>query len=134
MRTPPFPRKHAGSHLPPARQKPHPGRRVSFSEKENAMVVKLPSKNLVMEEVKILKRGEDLSTTRSSSNGEVSALCSTRRLGPEPDAVPSQIRFVAAAATTGGISSDFTGSGFDISPAPSALPFPALLLKGTASI
>ena len=97
------------------------------------MVTKVPSKKLVMEEVTILKRGEDLKTVRPSSTGLDSTPCSMLRLGPEPDAFANQVRFASAVPGSGAADS-FWGSPFLDSPAPSALPFPAMLLKGDALI
>ncbi|KAH7675027.1 hypothetical protein IHE45_08G111700 [Dioscorea alata] len=134
MDTPSIRRYHGGSCSPEARRRPHPGRRVAFSDKENAMVVKLPSKNLVMEEVTILKRGEDLKTLRPSSTSVDSTPCSTRRIGPEPDAFSNQIRFTSAVSGNGAAADSFWGSPFLAAPSPSALPFPAMLLKGDALI
>jgi len=54
------------------------------------MVVKAPDANLVMGQVKILKRGEKLSpeNTSSSDDGFDLVLGSTIRLGPDPSSVP----------------------------------------------
>lgn len=86
-------------------------------------------KNIVMGQVKILKRGEPLPDMNKKLVGEAKPharhdeemiLCSTGRLGPDPDLVQKQIR-----------ASDFyAGSGLIVaSPHPSSLPFPALLAK-----
>ncbi|KAJ8617577.1 hypothetical protein MRB53_013763 [Persea americana] len=109
------------------------------------MVVKLPSAtNLVMGQVKILKRGEELDPSspskdlqsdplKDSSKSERCldsadicddgdddlALCSTGRLGPDPDLAPKPIRLSVDAAI-------YAGSAFaSSSPSPSSLPFPA---------
>lgn len=91
-------------------------------------------KNLVMGQVKILKRGEPLPEKNDQQaemtvadklgfvarDDEELILCSTDRLGPDPDMVQKQIK-----------GSDFyAGSGPIVaSPHPSSLPFPALLAK-----
>lgn len=86
-------------------------------------------KNIVMGQVKILKRGEPLpdmnkkmvgGTKPADRDDEEMILSSTGRLGPDPDLVQKQIR-----------ASDFyAGSGQIVaSPHPSSLPFPALLAK-----
>lgn len=86
-------------------------------------------KNIVMGQVKILKRGEPLPDMNKQLVGEAKPasrhdeemiLSSAGRLGPDPDLVHKQIR-----------ASDFyAGSGPIVaSPHPSSLPFPALLAK-----
>lgn len=106
------PRRQPASLPPPVRSRPSPapragGRRVTFADKENgasnAMVVRFPTHNLVMEKVKILKRGEEpvpppTAVFRSDAvafSGEagISPLFSTGRLGPEPEILPKQIVF-----------------------------------------
>ncbi|XP_019198025.1 PREDICTED: uncharacterized protein LOC109191804 [Ipomoea nil] len=89
-----------------------------------------PAKNLVMGQVKILKRGEQLpspssdttttTSSRESSPGsggvywnaeEMLVLCSTQRLGPEPETVHKEIKLPDLSA-------------FLVSPLPSSLPIP----------
>lgn len=86
------------------------------------------AKNIVMGQVKILKRGEPLPDMSKQLVGrakpadrhdEEMILSSTGRLGPDPDLVQKQIR-----------ASDFyAGLGPIVPPHPSSLPFPALLAK-----
>ncbi|GAB4832729.1 hypothetical protein Ancab_006746 [Ancistrocladus abbreviatus] len=88
-------------------------------------VEKFPSKGLVMGQVKILKRGEELkppsTMTKKIDGGEDVVLCSTDRLGPDPEVVQKQIR----------LSDLYAGSAaFLPSPPPSSLPFPAALIAG----
>ncbi|EOY29636.1 PREDICTED: uncharacterized protein LOC18587906 [Theobroma cacao] len=100
-----------------------------------SMVVKSPGKNLVMGQVKILKRGEKLipvaeKTNRGrihGSSGEEEsdlALGSTNRLGPDPETMQKQIKVKEFK-----IRNDlFAGSNF-VSPPPSSLPVPGFLGK-----
>lgn len=112
------------------------------------------SKNLVMGQVKILKRGEALNTILKdvndrkvsdgaastpenrlvgdrrvlspkkdkfeASKGEDVVLCSTHRLGPEPEIVSKQMK---------NISDCFAGSAFSDSPPPSSVPLPGFFRK-----
>lgn len=93
----------------------------------SASVVKHPGANLVMGQVKILKRGEKLSpdnnTTKKSDEGCESdlELGSTNRIGPDPDTMQKQVRV-----------SDFTGEVYAgptsmASPPPSSVPVPKFL-------
>ncbi|QCE13807.1 hypothetical protein DEO72_LG11g805 [Vigna unguiculata] len=65
-------------------------RRRLYVGDHSGMVVKAHDTNLVMGQVKILKRGEKLSpvNTRSSDDGFDLDLGSTNRLGPDPSSVP----------------------------------------------
>ncbi|XP_010265698.1 PREDICTED: uncharacterized protein LOC104603375 [Nelumbo nucifera] len=110
-----------------------------FQEKESgsnrcrSSVTKLPTKNLVMGQVTILKRGEELKSVTTCDDEKQakikididSALCSTERLGPEPEMVPKQIRLTDSKVVEG----VFAGSAFLASPPPSSLPFPAFFTK-----
>ncbi|KAM3714261.1 hypothetical protein ACJW31_01G318800 [Castanea mollissima] len=125
----------------------------SKDRSDRSMVTKSPSQNLVMGEVKILKRGEALTqpkTTKTktktdfgltlagadnrkpkskSKGGDVEVsdlgLGSTDRLGPDPETVQKQIR-VAEFNAVDGI---YAGSAFVTSPPPSSLPVPGFLGK-----
>lgn len=104
------------------------------------MVAKFPAKNLVMGQVKILKRGETLGQpTKKNYRGEESekvqvkkeddydlVLGSTDRLGPDPETVQKQIRVNNTFQVADGI---YAGSGFFASPPPSSLPVPGFLGK-----
>ncbi|KAK7354407.1 hypothetical protein VNO80_19868 [Phaseolus coccineus] len=65
-------------------------RRRLYDGNRSGMVVKAPVANLVMGQVKILKRGEKLSPENmgSSDDGFDLSLGSTNRLGPDPSSVP----------------------------------------------
>uniref|UniRef100_A0A5B6Z9N7 Uncharacterized protein n=1 Tax=Davidia involucrata TaxID=16924 RepID=A0A5B6Z9N7_DAVIN len=104
------------------------------NNKSRHMVVMadFPAKNLVIGQVKILKRGEELKETTATENrasevdGKVKVedlgdlvLSSTDRLGPEPELVPKQVR----------LNDFYAGSAFIESPPPSSLPFPAFFTK-----
>ncbi|GLT55442.1 hypothetical protein SLA2020_285620 [Shorea laevis] len=109
------------------------------------MVAKLPSRNLVMGQVKILKRGETLAPaakktdrrgiygrgTRSSRGGDLDlTLGSTDRLGPDPETVQEQLRVMDLKVGDG----VYAGSAFFSSPPPSSLPVPGFLgINGKAS-
>lgn len=122
----------------------------SKDRSERSMVAKSPSQNLVMGEVKILKRGEALTQPKTktdfgftlaaadnrkpklkSKGGDVVVsdlgLGSTDRLGPDPETVQKQIR-VAEFNTVDGI---YAGSAFVTSPPPSSLPVPGFLGKNS---
>lgn len=80
------------------------------------------SKNLVMGEVKILKRGEKLDDLKLGfREDEEVVLSSTDRLGPDPDTVMEQLRV---------FNDLYAGSQSMLaSPPPSAVPFPAFFAK-----
>lgn len=85
---------------------------------------KSDSRDLVMEEVRILKRGEAVrppSPSLSSRGGEENLTpCLTDRLGPDPNVLPKPSVSV------------YAGPAFVSSPSPSSLPVP-LFLKKAAS-
>lgn len=103
-----------------------------------AMVVKSPAKNLVMGQVKILKRGDDVPETTSDvpeTTSDVSkiqnhedpvdlVLSSTDRLGPDPVMVQKQIRFTDLRSFPGFYAAI-------ASPPPSSLPLPAFCSKSS---
>lgn len=84
-----------------------------------------------MGQVKILKRGEELTPAAAKKNGLVFSdedlvLCSTDRLGPDPETVQKQIK-VSDLKVVDGI---YAGSAvFLASPPPSSVPFPAFFSK-----
>ncbi|XP_019084202.1 PREDICTED: uncharacterized protein LOC104707897 [Camelina sativa] len=103
-------------------------------------VIKSPAANLVMGEVKILKRGETLSAfnnkennsscdvtrrpvSKKMMNNDVDLIVSsTNRLGPEPETVKKQIGALKRLEI-------FAGAGCSISPLPSSVPIPCFLEK-----
>lgn len=96
--------------------------------------------NLVMGQVKILKRGEELASTvpfKEPEKKEVEKkspdLGSTERLGPDPQSVPTQIR-LAGSKNRVGAAPFYAGSAFITSPPPSSLPLPAFFTKKTLAI
>nr|XP_010929111.1 uncharacterized protein LOC105050694 [Elaeis guineensis] len=116
----------------PTRSNPQrSGRKTGSPGKENAGDSEIrPRRPLVMEEVTILKRGGDLKAfgpppVDRRSGGEESALCSTNRLGPDPEILPKKIGFAD-------LGSVYAGPAFFASPAPSSLPFPTFFLKKSA--
>ncbi|MBA0722954.1 hypothetical protein Golax_003582 [Gossypium laxum] len=99
-----------------------------------SMVTKPPGKNLVMGQVKILKRGEPLvaateKTDRRCSDGsrgdyEVDlSLGSTNRLGPDPEMMQKQIKLKEFKIGSG----FYAGSSSLVSPPPSLVPVPEFL-------
>ncbi|KAI4344240.1 hypothetical protein L6164_011488 [Bauhinia variegata] len=110
---------------------------------DRSMVAKGPTANLVMGQVKILKRGEKLVSDNAHRAIGVSAeirkmrakseedldlvLGSTDRLGPDPETVQKQIR---VSEFKDGI---YAGSAFVTSPPPSSVPVPAFLGKNGAA-
>ncbi|XWS72589.1 hypothetical protein CRYUN_Cryun02cG0052800 [Craigia yunnanensis] len=98
-----------------------------------SMAAKLPGKNLVMGQVKILKRGETLidaaektdRLTIHGSGGEEEfdlASASTNRSDPDPETIKKQIKLKEF--KIGGF---YAGSSFFVSPPPSSLPVPDFL-------
>ncbi|KAI4335602.1 hypothetical protein L6164_014236 [Bauhinia variegata] len=110
---------------------------------DQSMVARGPAANLVMGQVKILKRGEKLSSENTHRGIGVSAenrkmgakseedfdlvLGSTDRLGPDPVTVQKQIR---VSEFKDGI---YAGSAFVTSPPPSSVPVPGFLGKNGAA-
>ncbi|OAY46955.1 uncharacterized protein LOC110617791 [Manihot esculenta] len=105
-----------------------------------SMVARLPAKNLVMGEVKILKRGESFAKTdkrvskenrkpmvKLEKNADL-VLGSTDRLGPDPETVQKQIRVDDFNKLVEGM---YAGSAFVASPPPSSLPVPGFLGKSS---
>lgn len=112
----------------PRRQKRSPTTTVVVSPSANT--------NLVMGQVKILKRGETLSEFRNKEENSIRVgrdddtrrpvlrmmndvdlvLASVNRLGPEPEIVQKQI-------------GDYAGAGYSVSPPPSSVPVPCFLEK-----
>lgn len=92
-----------------------------------------PRKPLVMQEVRILKRGEELKlgvsrTVDLRPEVDGSTLCSKDRLAPEPQLLPKKVSFVAPVSPYAG------PAYFAASPAPSSLPFPSFFLKKTDGV
>ncbi|GLU01268.1 hypothetical protein SLE2022_185810 [Rubroshorea leprosula] len=91
----------------------------------------LPGKNLVIGQVKILKRGEELSKPAAEpvkvekKKGGVD-LGSTNRLGPDPELGRTQIRLTESKDK---VSAFYAGSAFTTSPPPSSVPLPAFFTK-----
>ncbi|GMI89311.1 hypothetical protein like AT4G02040 [Hibiscus trionum] len=100
-----------------------------------SMVTKSPGKNLVMGQVKILKRGETLTgiaEKKKTDLGRINgskveeefdlALGSTNRLGPDPETMQKQVRLKEF--KIGGF---YAGPASCVSPPPSSLPVPGFL-------
>ncbi|CAL9181108.1 unnamed protein product [Musa hybrid cultivar] len=105
-----------------SRKSPSPRKDGALSEGETRS-----RRALVMEGVRILKRGEELKpgAPRAADlgrEGDGSVFCSTNRLGPEPEILPRK----------GGLAvleSLYAGPAFFASPSPSSLPLPSFCLK-----
>ncbi|URE19850.1 alginate regulatory protein AlgP [Musa troglodytarum] len=86
---------------------------------------------LVMEEVRIMKRGEELKPRASlaadqSLEGDDSALRTSNQLGPEPEILPRKVGLAV-------LESAYAGPAFLASPSPSSLPIPSFFLKKAVS-
>ncbi|WOK96281.1 hypothetical protein Cni_G04988 [Canna indica] len=107
------------------------GRRTSPSLQTDGTVFQgetHPRRPLVMEEVRILKRGDDLkretsSVPDSTSEVEDSAFCSTIPLGSEPEIFRNGFGIVQNPV------SPYAGPAYLVSPSPSSLPFPSFAFK-----
>ncbi|MBA0626403.1 hypothetical protein Godav_004075 [Gossypium davidsonii] len=95
-----------------------------------SMVTKPPAKNLVMGQVKILKRGEPLVAAAENTDGSRGgdeafdfSLGSTNRLGPDPETMQKQIKLKEFKIGGGFYASS---SSFN-SPPPSSVPVPGFL-------
>ncbi|GMH08343.1 hypothetical protein Nepgr_010183 [Nepenthes gracilis] len=120
---------------------------TKISKRSSADEVK-SSKNLVMGQVTILRRGQSLDSKVKSVKSEAVEkksighdlfLSGTERLGPDPEMVPKQIRimdlnpksFLSPAA---GFSVVYAGSAFAASPSPDSLPVPSFSKKQVSKI
>ncbi|XP_004488953.1 uncharacterized protein [Cicer arietinum] len=104
----------------------------SSSLDRNCSVVKHPGSNLVMGQVKILKRGEKLipddNATNKSDDCYDLVLGSTNRIGPDPLIVKKQVR---VQDLTDGL---YAGPTSVASPPPSSVPVPEFLGRKTDSV
>ncbi|XP_043722825.1 uncharacterized protein LOC122669967 [Telopea speciosissima] len=128
----------------PTQSEPLVSRKLSSDDSSKS------SKNFVMGQVTILKRGEPLDSKRknesslknhhnvaSSSSFSSTAsvdliVCGTERLGPDPEMVPKQIRIadLKAILSPVAVRSDvYAGAAFSVSPSPSSLPLPSFFKK-----
>ncbi|KAJ1281454.1 hypothetical protein BS78_04G307000 [Paspalum vaginatum] len=117
---------------------PAPGRRSPparpAARKQPSPTKEKPKPRLVMEEVRILKRGEEPPAPAPAPAPVAveprALLCSTSRIGPEAPAVVPTKRIVAAASDTG----TYAGPAFSAAaPEPSALPMPAFCIRRVES-
>ncbi|KAL6911640.1 hypothetical protein ACP4OV_000445 [Aristida adscensionis] len=102
-----------------------------------------PKQRIVMEEVRILKRGEEPPAHAPAPAAPVAraaavdqrVLCSTKRIGPKaPAVVPTKIVAAAAAAAAASEAAAFAGPAFSAAaPEPSSLPFPAFVARRAES-
>ncbi|XWS17849.1 hypothetical protein CRYUN_Cryun33cG0103700 [Craigia yunnanensis] len=130
MKHPKNPNPNRTSRIQTSRQKRSPTSRSTVDSKVTA-------KNLVMGQVKILKRGEDLKITApekpvrfEKENVDVD-LGSTKRLGPDPGSVPTRILLAESNKKINKVvpAAFYAGSAFITSPPPSSVPMPAFFTK-----
>ena len=121
------PRRH--SNAAPRRLKRSP----TATQSKTLVASPAANTNLVMGQVKILKRGETLSSFLNSCAYEddkkrhrlkITDVASTNRIGPEPKTVQKQIRAFRRPEI---VSADYAGSCNSISPPPTSLPIPCFL-------
>ncbi|XP_010526231.1 PREDICTED: uncharacterized SDCCAG3 family protein-like [Tarenaya hassleriana] len=87
------------------------------------------SNHLVVGQIRILKRGEVVAKTVTDLAVEDSDLGTTRRIGPDPENVPTQIRLSDAKSIP---ASFYAGSVTLTSPPPSDVPLPAFTKKSVS--
>ncbi|XP_022750304.1 uncharacterized protein LOC111299394 [Durio zibethinus] len=147
----PYPMKHPKNACPNPNPNPNRMNRTQPNRKKRTpntsptfrptVGSKSPAKNLVMGEVKILKRGEELNKTASEKPIRVEKenvdvdLGSTNRLGPDPGSVPMQIRLTESNKNRNKVvpAAFYAGSAFITSPPPSSVPMPAFFTKKTGA-
>lgn len=136
----PYPSLNRSNRMQSTRRKrsPPPNQNASPPSRGVVAAPKLPAKNnLVMGQVKILKRGEELAKTTTepvkniAEKREDPDLGSTERLGPDPESVPIQIRLTELKDR---VAPFYAGSAFITSPPPSSLPLPAFFTKKTVTV
>lgn len=116
---------------------PHRLKHSSTASKSKTLVASpAANTNLVMGQVKILKRGESLSAFRNSCSADEDdkkrhrlrmidlIVATTKRIGPERETVQKQIGGFKGVEI---VSVDFAGSCNSISPPPTSLPIPSFL-------
>ncbi|XVF48304.1 hypothetical protein PTKIN_Ptkin03bG0179500 [Pterospermum kingtungense] len=136
----PFPLKHPKYRCP--NPNPHRTNRTQPNRKNNppntprlTVGPKLPAKNPVMGQVKILKRGKELRKTAPEKHikfeKENVDRGSTNRLGRDPESVPNQIRLNESSKNSNQVvpTTFYAGSAFITSPPPSSVPMPAFFTK-----
>ena len=138
-----YPNLNRSNRTQSTRRKRSPPRNQNTSPPSRGVVSpKLPAKNnLVMGQVKILKRGEELTKTtpipapepvkKITEKRQDPDLGSTERLGPDPESVPFQIRLTESKDR---VAAFYAGSAFITSPPPSSLPLPAFFTKKTVTV
>ncbi|CAN6853083.1 unnamed protein product [Brassica oleracea] len=127
------PRRH--SNAAPRRLKRSP----TATQSKTLVASPAANTNLVMGQVKILKRGEALSAFRNSCVDKDERkrhrlkitdveliVASTNRIGPEPKTMQKQIGALKKSEI---VSVDYAGSCNSVSPPPSSLPIPCFLEK-----
>ncbi|KAF5743344.1 hypothetical protein HS088_TW09G01412 [Tripterygium wilfordii] len=111
-----------------------PQSRATFSSKLPTRNISADNNNsksqkLVMGQVRILKRGEEIKEAAPIKAKSYMNLGSTEKLGPNPESV-KEIRL----AHSGPVNGFYAGSAFFTSPPPSSLPLPAFFTKKTTTV
>ncbi|XP_066332733.1 arabinogalactan protein 1-like [Miscanthus floridulus] len=137
----------------PARGPAAPGRRSpparpAASRKQPSPTKEKPKQRLVMEEVRILKRGEEppapapapvvpaptVAQAAPAAAVDQRVLFSTGRIGPQAPAVVPMKKMVAAPAAAAANAAVYAGPAFSAAaPEPSSLPMPAFFLRRAES-
>lgn len=134
----------------PGRRSP-PARTAASSRKQTSPTKEKPKQRLVMEEVRILKRGEEPPAPApapapapvvaaphvaqaAAAAVDQRVLCSTGRIGPQAPAVVPTKKMVAAPAAAPANAAVYAGPAFSAAaPEPSSLPMPAFFLRRAES-
>ncbi|KAG7540716.1 hypothetical protein ISN45_Aa07g008840 [Arabidopsis thaliana x Arabidopsis arenosa] len=126
-RSPPRNQSTRSSPSPPPVAPPLPPPRAAVSAfVPKGTVKKSPSNTVVVSQVRILKRGEEIPKETSDLVVENSDLGSTRRIGPDPGLIPSQIRLSGRKLKSAPF---YAGPVTMTSPPPSDVPLPAFFTK-----
>lgn len=126
------PRNQAGTKSPPPVAPPLPPPRAAVSAfVPKGTVKKIPNDTVVVSQVRILKRGEEIPKITSDPVVEKSDLGSTCRIGPDPAMIPSQIRLPGRKSKAAPF---YAGPVTMTSPPPSDVPLPAFFTKKSVSL
>ncbi|XP_010447450.1 PREDICTED: uncharacterized protein LOC104730073 [Camelina sativa] len=137
-RSPPPRNQSTRSPSPPVAPPLPPPRAAVSAFVPKGTVKKSPKNTVAVSQVRILKRGEeipvkvpDLAVVKTDLVVEKSDLGSTRRIGPDPGLIPSQIRLSGRKSKTAPF---YAGPVTMTSPPPSDVPLPAFFSKKSVSV
>ncbi|CAF2147505.1 unnamed protein product [Brassica napus] len=126
------PPRNQTTRSPPKAPPPPPQRAAVSSYVPKGTVEKSPNKNVVVGQVRILKRGEEipkktleLVVEKTNLVVEKPDLVSTQRIGPDPCLIPSQIRLSDRKSKKTTVVPFYAGPVTMTSPPPSDVPLPA---------